>query len=69
MAACCRANSILASNININPCLVRIPILGGLSTDTLVPILSQTKPPVDIPRVSNLFFLNCLYLCLNSLNV
>lgn len=52
MAACCRANSIIACNLNQNPCEVRVPILGGLCCDTIVPIISQTKPKIDVSPVS-----------------
>lgn len=51
MAACARANSIFACNTEKNPCLVRMPILGGLTSDTIVPAISQTKPRAEISPV------------------
>ncbi|KAK6629853.1 hypothetical protein RUM43_003674 [Polyplax serrata] len=39
-----RANSIVADYLNIDPAAVRVPIVGGVSPTTCVPLLSHAKP-------------------------
>ncbi|PVI02708.1 malate dehydrogenase-like protein [Periconia macrospinosa] len=45
-----RAETFVASiNGNKNPSETTIPVIGGHSGETIVPLFSQAKPPVNIP--------------------
>ncbi|CAH1390196.1 unnamed protein product [Nezara viridula] len=46
-----RANCILASYINTDPRSVFLPVVGGDSEDTIVPLFSQAKPHFNISEV------------------
>ncbi|XP_014286792.1 putative leucine-rich repeat-containing protein DDB_G0290503 isoform X2 [Halyomorpha halys] len=43
-----RANCILASYVNTDPRAVFLPVIGGDSEDTIVPLFSQAKPHFNI---------------------
>lgn len=50
-----RANCILASYVNTDPRNVFLPVVGGDSEDTIVPLFSQAKPHFNISEVIILF--------------
>jgi len=39
----CRANTFVARHQNINPALVKVPVIGGHAGTTIVPLLSRAK--------------------------
>lgn len=45
-----RANTFIAELSHLNPIDVECPVIGGHSGVTIVPILSQCKPKVNIPE-------------------
>lgn len=47
-----RANSIVAEYLSMDPVGVRVPIVGGVSPCTSVPLLSQAKPYNEFSVVS-----------------
>lgn len=56
-----RANTIIGEYLGIDPAAVRVPIVGGTSNLTAVPLLSHAKPYSEFTLVSihlRLFFLN-----------
>lgn len=55
-----RANTIIGEYLGIDPAAVRVPIVGGTSNLTAVPLLSHAKPYSEFTLVSihlRLFFL------------
>lgn len=46
-----RANTFVAEMLSVKPENVLAPVIGGHSTSTIVPLLSQTKPSSDFSTV------------------
>lgn len=44
-----RANAFIAEAKNLDPVKVNIPVIGGHSGVTIIPLISQAKPSVDFP--------------------
>ena len=54
-----RANCMLASYMHSDPRKVFLPVIGGDSEETIVPLFSQAKPYINISKV--IFFFICHY--------
>jgi hypothetical protein len=44
-----RANAFVGDLVGLDPTTVNVPVIGGHAGITIIPLLSQTKPCVDIP--------------------
>jgi len=44
-----RANAFIAEAKNLDPAKVNIPVIGGHSGVTIIPLISQAKPSVEFP--------------------
>ncbi|XP_059486597.1 malate dehydrogenase, mitochondrial [Neocloeon triangulifer] len=44
-----RANAFIAEAKNLDPAQVNIPVIGGHSGVTIIPLISQAKPSVEFP--------------------
>lgn len=63
-----RANSILAKYLKSDPSCVVLPVVGGNSVQTRVPIFSQSRPQVKLSKVSRvIYFLHQQEILINSL--
>nr|CAH7765789.1 unnamed protein product [Callosobruchus chinensis] len=51
-----RANTFVAQCQGVEPECVMVPVIGGHSEETMVPVLSQTKPCADFSNVSLFLF-------------
>jgi len=45
-----RANTFVGEAKGLNPTSVNVPVIGGHSGVTIVPLISQAKPAVDFPK-------------------
>jgi malate dehydrogenase len=45
-----RANAFVGEAKGLNPTQVNIPVIGGHSGVTIIPLISQAKPSVDFPK-------------------
>lgn len=68
-----RANAFIGEAKGLNPTQVNVPVIGGHSGVTIIPLISQCKPSVDFPKDQlkalteriQVMHLHCLY-CNNS---
>lgn len=51
-----RTNTFVADVLGVEPECVVVPIIGGNTGSTIVPVLSQAKPCAEFTRVSNVFY-------------
>ena len=49
-----RANTFVAEIVDIPPESVIVPVVGGHSAQTIVPVLSQAQPSVDLNEVTKI---------------
>lgn len=47
---CVRAERFIGEFLNISPTMVKIPVIGGHAGTTILPIMSQCKPPMKAGR-------------------
>ena len=45
-----RANAFVGEAKGLNPTQVNVPVIGGHSGVTIIPLISQCKPSVDFPK-------------------
>uniref|UniRef100_UPI00358F46E8 malate dehydrogenase, mitochondrial n=1 Tax=Myxine glutinosa TaxID=7769 RepID=UPI00358F46E8 len=45
-----RANAFIAEIKGVDPAQVSVPVVGGHAGKTIIPLLSQAKPHVDLPK-------------------
>jgi malate dehydrogenase len=45
-----RSNAFIAEAKNLDPKTVNIPVIGGHSGVTIIPLISQAKPKIDLPE-------------------
>lgn len=60
-----RACTIMTSDVlkgSADPGEFLVPVIGGHSPETIVPVFSQTSPCVQIPVVSSIFLFSILIL-------
>lgn len=50
-----RANTFVAKTQGLEPESVVVPVIGGHSEETIIPVLSQAKPCAEFTNVSNNF--------------
>lgn len=51
-----RTNTFVADVLGIEPECVVVPVVGGNTGSTIVPVLSKAKPCAEFTRVRRLFF-------------
>nr|CAH7733321.1 unnamed protein product [Callosobruchus chinensis] len=55
-----RANTVVANSLKIEPEKVMVPVIGGYSEETRVPVLSQVHPTIQFSDVRRKVLLyNC----------
>ena len=57
-----RANTFVAEAKDLDVAHVNVPVIGGHSGETIVPLLSQATPSVSFPRVCTFPNLFCLHI-------
>lgn len=51
-----RANTFVAQVQGLEPECVVVPVIGGHSAETIIPVLSQAKPCSEFTNVSIIFY-------------
>lgn len=46
-----KAKAILAHHLQISPGTINFPVIGGLTSETSVPLLSNTNPRIPLSKV------------------
>lgn len=54
---CVRANTFVGEVLSAKPETIVVPVVGGHSASTIVPLLSQTKPSAEFSTVRNFMML------------
>lgn len=53
---CVRANTVLADFLRVPPESVRVPVVGGATPETMVPVLSAAVHPCTLSQEQVIYF-------------